>query len=265
MKSISVELSAEFREIEIIPIADTHVGDPLADEKLFRKRVEYVRTTENAFAILNGDLGNFANKNSPSDIYGEHLSPMKQIARITDIVKPIRDKVLAVTTGNHEARIYRNDGVDITRLICRELGLEDRYSEGAAIVFIRFGRTRDGRKESNGSGETRKMCYTLFMNHGSGGGRKEGAKAIRLADMASIIDADVYVHSHTHLGMVMKQSFFRIDARNDAYRPVEKLFVNTGAHLDYAGYAEIGEFKPAGKANPHIFLCGSERRMDARL
>lgn len=265
MKAITVELDANLKELEIIPIADTHVGDPMADEKLFRKRVEYIRTTPNAYAMLNGDLGNFANKNAPSDIYGERLSPMKQIERISEIIRPIKDKTLAVTSGNHEARIYRNDGVDITRLICRELGIEDRYSEGAAILFLRFGQVRNGMKESNGSGEVRKMCYTLYMNHGSGGGRKEGAKAIRLADMASIIDADVYIHSHTHLGMILKEDFFRIDARNNAYRAVEKLFVNTGASVDYGSYAEIGEFKPAGKATPHIYLSGSERKAYATL
>ena len=39
---------------------------------------------------------NFANKNSPSDIYGEHLSPMKQIECISEIVRPIKDKTLVV-------------------------------------------------------------------------------------------------------------------------------------------------------------------------
>ena len=265
MKAITIDLDAGLKEIEILPIADTHVGDPLSDEKLFRKRVEYVRTTPNAYAMFNGDLGNYANKSSPSDIYGEHLSPMKQIERISDIIRPIKDKTIAVTPGNHEARIYKNDGVDITRLICRDLGIEDRYSDGAAIVFVRFGQVNGKTRESNGSGEIRKMCYTIYMNHGSGGGRKEGAKAIRLADMAAIIDADVYVHSHTHLGMAMKQAFFRIDARNNSYRSVEKLFVNTGALLDYGGYAETGEYKPAGKDTPHIFLSGSDRRMRATL
>ena len=33
------------------------------------------------------------------------------------------------------------------------------------------------------------------------------AKAIRLADMASIVDADIYIHSHTHLPMIMKQAY----------------------------------------------------------
>lgn len=43
---------------------------------------------------------------------------------------------------------------------------------------------------------------------------KRETEAIRLADMASIIDCDIYIHSHTHLPMVMKQGFHRIDLQN---------------------------------------------------
>ena len=45
--------------------------------------------------------------------------------------------------------------------------------------------------------------------------------------------------------MIMKQSFFRADASNCCAKPVEKLFVNTGAALGYGGYGQAQEFKPA--------------------
>ena len=265
MRAINVELGNELKQIELVPMADTHVGDRHADIPLFRKRVEYVLNTPSAFALFNGDLGNYATKTSPSDVYGEALPPMEQLKRITALIGPIKHKTIAVTPGNHEARLYKNDGIDITRLICRELGIEDKYSDEAAIIFLRFGELSRGCHESNGSGQIRKMCYTLYMNHGSGGGRKEGAKAIRLADMASIIDADVYIHSHTHLPMVMKEAYFRIDVRNNAYRAVDKLFVNTGASMNYGGYSETYEFKPSSKDTPHIFLSGTCREMYAKL
>ena len=109
------------------------------------------------------------------------------------------------------------------------------------------------------------MTYSLYINHGSGGGRKEGAKAIRLADMASIVDADVYIHSHTHLPMIMKQGFYRTCEANRSVAPVSKLFVNTAAALDYGGYGEIQEYKPTSKDTPAIYLDGHKRGMTARL
>ena len=90
-------------------------------------------------------------------------------------------------------------------------------------------------------------------------------KAIRLADMASIVDADVYIHSHTHLPMIMKQGFYRTCEANRSVAPVSKLFVNTAAALDYGGYGEIQEYKPTSKDTPVIYLDGHKRGMTARL
>ena len=109
------------------------------------------------------------------------------------------------------------------------------------------------------------MRYTVYCNHGSGGGRKEGAKAIRLADMAGIVDADIYIHSHSHLPMVMKQGFFRADVCNSTVTNVTKLFVNTAANLSYGGYGAAQEYKPSSTDTPVIYLDGSRRNMSAKL
>lgn len=200
-----------------------------------------------------------------SDSYAEELTPMEQINTATYLFEPIKEKILAITTGNHERRTYNKEGIDLMEIVARQMGLYDKFSKAGALIFIRLGEQSRGIKESIGSGKIRKMCYTVYTNHGSGGGRKEGAKAIRLADMASIVDADIYIHSHTHLPMIMKQSFFRTDIHNSTYKAVDKLFVNTAATLNYGGYGEVYEFKPASKDNPVIYLNGTKKEMAARL
>ena len=144
-------------------------------------------------------------------------------------------------------------------------GLEDRYTSTSAVMFVRLGAETRGRKESNGSGLTRRISYSLYVLHGSGGGRKEGAKAIRLADLASIIDTDIYIHSHTHLPLIMKQAFHRINYQNNSVAIVDKLFVNTAANLNYGGYGEAGAFKPSSKETPIIYLSGTNKSFVARL
>lgn len=109
------------------------------------------------------------------------------------------------------------------------------------------------------------MLYSIYVTHGSGGGRKEGAKAIRLADMASIVDVDIYVHGHTHLPLTMKQAFYRTDMSNCKVTLVDKLFVNTAAKLRYGGYGQTFEFKPASTANPVIYLNGERKEFTANL
>ena len=265
MKIIKIDLPRELESVELHTFADEHIGDEHSDINRVIERIEYVKNTPNAYCILNGDLMDNATKTSIGDTYTQVFNPMEQLARAVELFDPIKDKILCITHGNHENRTYKKEGINLSRLIADQLGLADRYTPTSATLFIRVGETSRGVKETNGSGKYRQICYTLYVLHGSGGGRKEGAKAIRLADMAAVIDTDIYIHSHTHLPMIMKQAFHRIDPRNNTVALVDKLFVNTAANLNYGGYGEAAEFKPASKDTPIIYLSGTEKNFKARL
>ncbi len=257
MKVIKIDLSSELEEIELHIFADEHIGDEHSDVKRVLQRIEYVKNTPNAYCILNGDIIDNATRTSIGDIYTQTCNPMEQLERAIAIFEPIKDKILCITHGNHENRSYKNEGINISRLIATQLGLGDKYSPTSAVLFIRLG------KDPHAHG--RKFRYTGYVLHGSGGGRKEGAKAIRLADMAGIIDVDFYIHSHTHTPMVLKQGFHRVDTCNSRVSLVTKLFVNTAANLTYGGYGEAGEFKPTSTDTPVIYLSGTKRYYDAKL
>ena len=258
MKAIKVNLPNDIKTAELHLFADLHIGDKLCDLESIKSRVEAVRNNKNAYCILNGDIINNATKTSISDCYAEELSPMEQIKRFVEIFEPIKDRIIAITSGNHENRTYTKEGVDITYLCAKQLGLAERYSKTGAIIFLRIG-------QGNKKIHNRPICYIIYCTHGSGGGRKEGAKAIRLADMANIIDADIYIHSHTHLPMIMKEAHYRTDALNSTFQIVNKLFVNTSAMLNYGGYGEEKEFKPNSKDCPTIYLNGTKKEFRATL
>lgn len=265
MKVIKIDLPRELEYVELHIFADEHIGDEHSDIKRVMQRIEDVKNNPNAYCILNGDIMDNATKTSIGDTYTQELNPMEQLQRAVELFEPVKDKCLCITHGNHENRTYRKEGINLSALIATQLGLLDRYTPTSAMIFLRFGKISRGTKEDNGSGEVRKMCYTIYALHGSGGGRKEGAKAIRLADMASIVDADIYIHSHTHLPMVMKQAFHRVDKHNSKVAIVDKLFVNTASNLDYGGYGEAGEFKPSSKKSPTIYMSGKKKDFTAKL
>ena len=265
MKIIKIDLPRELDRVELHLFADEHLGDEQCDVKRLLQRIEYVKNTPNAYCILNGDIIDNATKTSIGDTYAQEFNPMGQLQKAVEVFEPIKDKILCITHGNHENRTYKKEGINLSALIAKQLGLSERYTPTSAVLFIRFGENERGLKETNGSGKYRKICYTVYVLHGSGGGRKEGAKAIRLADMASIVDTDIYIHSHTHLPMVMKQGFHRIDTKNSSVALVDKLFVNTAANLNYGGYAEAQEFKPTSKDTPTIYLGGTKKTYEARL
>ena len=265
MKVVKIDLPSELQHLELHIFADEHIGDEQSDLKRLLERIEYIKNTPHAYCLMNGDILDNATKTSIGDTYTQEFNPMEQLHRAVEIFSPIKDKILCITHGNHENRTYKKEGINLSRLIADQLGLSDRYSPTSVVLFIRFGKDGAGHKETNGSGKTRKICYTAYSLHGSGGGRKEGTKAIRLADMASIIDVDIYIHSHTHLPIVMKQAFHRIDSRNSTVALVDKLFVNTAANLNYGGYGEAGEFKPSSKETPVIYLSGVKKHFTAKL
>lgn len=264
MKTIKIDLPQNLLQLEIHPFADEHLGDEYCDVKRLLARIDYVKNTPNAYCILNGDILDNATKTSIGDTYTQELNPMEQLKKAVEMFSPIANKVLAITHGNHENRTYK-EGINLSYLIAKQLGLEDKYSPTSAVLFIRFGKQSSGHKESNGSGKVRKVCYTMYALHGSGGGRKEGSKANRLAEMASIIDCDIYLHAHTHLPIIMKQGFHRIDERNSTVAMVNKLFVNCAANLHYGGYGEAQEFKPSSMDTPVIYLNGTKKEFIARL
>lgn len=260
MKCIKATFPAEWETANVYTLADLHIGDPHCDRRHVDAQIERIKNDPYGLCLLNGDLMNTALKASVSDVYSETLRPIDQIVELVNLLTPIKEKIIGSTIGNHEARVYKYDGVDIMRLACRELGVEDKYHPDGILIFLRFG-TRSDRAHHKDT----QQLYTIYATHGSGGGRKEGAKAIRLADLASIVDADIYVRSHVHMPLTMRESFYRPNLSNSSVQLVDKVFVNTAATLDYGGYGQQQEYKPASRETPIIRLYGSQKKIETIL
>ena len=256
MKAIRADLSADYKSIELLVLADYHYADPHSDHDAIRKDIDYVNSHENAYCVLAGDLLDCALKSSLGDAY-TNLSPMEELTAMMDLVQPIAHKILAIVGGNHEARHYKTNGVDMTRLLAKQLGIEGKYSPDTALVFLRVGSDRDHARRH------RPILYTIYLTHGSGGGRKEGGKIQRLADYCQIVDADLYIAGHTHLPASFKTGFARPSAANNSITYCTKLFVNSAAKLQYGGYGDTGGFKPPCIDTPHILLSGEHKDMRA--
>ena len=259
MKTIKIDLPADLEEIELYPVFDWHIGDSMSDAFLIEDTLKRIKETPNAYCILGGDLMDTAIASSIGDTYGAHLQPMEQLKLCVKLFEPIKDKILCILPGNHENRVYKSDGIDMTAMMAAQLGLSDRYSETTALLFIRFGH------ESRRYAENRKMVYTIYATHGSGGGRREGGKINRLADLAQIVDSDVYLCGHTHLPAVFREVFYRANKNNSSIQYVDRLFVNAAAALNYGGYGDKAGFKPASKQSPVIYLDGKRHRISAKV
>lgn len=262
MKCLRVERPREWKDARLYVLADEHIGDAHHDSQCLDEKLQLIKNDDHAMVIVNGDVLNAALKNSVSDVYSETMTLGAAIDYTTALLMPIKDKIIAGTMGNHEYRAYKEAGVDVVRVIFANLGIVDRYLCEGGMVFIRFGQNGT---QKHGREFPPKVWYSVYVTHGSGGGRREGGKANRLADMASIVDADVYIHSHVHTPMVLRKCFHRVDPYNCVTVSADRLFVNTGASLSWGGYAQTGEYDPASKRTPVIKLDGREKIACATL
>lgn len=260
MKVIHVDLPSEIKdnELKLFPLSDTHVDDPSCNHKLLRTWRDEVLNTPNAYVIINGDICNMALPSSKSDVFSATMKPDEAIDFVVDFLKPIKHKILSAVSGNHDSRAYKAAGIDSMKRICRELDIEDKYHPHACVVFVSFGKSQ-GR-------DIRKQPYVIFHRHGNVGGKRIGGKANALEDMLSIIDADVYIISHTHQAMTFKKDFYRCDYRNKKITAVEKTFVNSNAFLDYENsYAVSLGCSPSSKQYPVITLKGTVKKVEVKL
>lgn len=240
---------------EILVLADLHIGDRHSDVRLIQGLIDSVRDTPHRYAILAGDIMNNAIIGSKSDTYSEVLSPMDQMSYAVKLLEPIKDKILAVVPGNHEDRTTRVAGFDLTLAICAQLGIATCYREDAALLLVRFGKKKDGHP----------LVYSIYINHGHGGGRRVGGKMNSLQDFGQIIDTDIYIVGHTHLPASFKDSSFRVSLGRGTAVLRERLFVNTASALRYGGYGMKGGYQPPSNSYPVITLYAKEHRMSATV
>ena len=257
MKIINVKLNENIKELHIIPISDVHIGDKQANLKMFKEVLERIKNEECTYTILNGDLCNTALKNSQSDVYEDSMSPMEQLNMLITLLEPIKDKILVMSSGNHEDRIIKETNIDIIRLTAKQLGIEDKYSNGWWYLYLRFGQKERGIK--------RPMCYQITGYHGSGGGRKAGGKANRLQEMSQVVVADLYIMGHTHLPMSMKQQIWVPDYGNNTLNKKEMYYLMSNSFLEPEGYGEKLGLVPNSNTTTEAILDGTKRKIKTIL
>ncbi len=253
-------LDPSFKELLLAPTSDIHYGNPLFSEHHLKAHITFLKDTPNAFTILNGDLIEAVTKVSKGDVYKQKVSPQDQRDYIINLFGPIKDKVLGMTTGNHENRIYNETGIDVSKDIAERLGCP--YRAEGLLLKIAFG-------DLNKSTEGKPFVYYVYCTHGYGGARTKAAKAVKVERVATWIDADVYILSHDHVVNVAPDVYLVPDNRTrtdeasgftigkiTAHR---KMLIKSGAFIKWGGYSEMLGFPPVDLNVPIIKFSGENK------
>ncbi len=248
-------LSPDFTDINIIVLSDLHYGNPYCSIKHFQRTVDFIKRNHNCYCFLNGDLLEAVTKASKGDVYTQKLTPQEQRDDVIDMLLPIKGRILGVTTGNHENRIYGETGVDLTADIATALNAP--YRAEGMLYKLSFG---DGNESHRG----KPFVFWSYITHGYGGARTKSAKAVKAERVGTWIPrCDFIAMSHDHVVNVAPDIDFVPDNRGTvnedgflsgkiaAHR---KMLIKTNSFIKWGGYAEMGGFPPSEMCSPLISL-----------
>lgn len=254
-------LPAELKRVVVIFISDLHYGNPNFSPTHFKRTLELIASNPEYYMILNGDLCESAIKSSKGDVYSQVGTPQDQRDWVIKQLLPLKDRVLAATDGNHERRITREVGFDLTADISAALGCP--YRPCGVAVKICFGGGNENHPE-------KPYTYHIYATHGYGGARTNSAKAVKAERLSYWIHADCYAMSHDHTVNAAPVPYLIPDERSKIgedgfetgqFREYRKILVKTNAYLKWGGYSEAGGFSPVDLLTPEVIFSGEGKRL----
>lgn len=255
IKPIKINLE-EDNNIQIYVLSDMHIGDANADLPTLKKIIEHIKNTPNMYVILLGDILNTALKTSKSDIYSETLNIMDAQKLALQLLLPIKDKILAMTPGNHENRVWKEVGIDLSLWLAEKLEVQDRYRNNNIALTIQFGSDVNGNP----------FRLNIFGQHGAyGGGRRLGAAMNALEDLDGIVgNADIYIRAHTHQPIQGSRNIFLFDDKGNIHRRT-KYYFNSPSVLNYGGYAAEKGYKPTDDTPCYLNIRAISTRKGSKV
>lgn len=239
---------AGFETVEIYPISDLHIGSPEFNEPAFQKISREIMEQPNRFCVILGDIVDNGIKSAVTNIYDATMQPREQRAYAAELLHPIKDRILCMTSGNHCYRSRKETDTDPAELVASKLNIEHLYQPDLVFLKITTGRRTDHCK--------RPPNYCIGVTHGAGGGMLIGAGLNKSEPLAITMGVDLMITGHTHRPMTAPTMRFECDMAKGVMVAKEiRLLVSTG-YLDYAGYASRKMLKPVSiRPNKAILNC----------
>lgn len=245
--------------VELVPFGDIHIGNPNCDIQKVESVLSYVMEKPNRYLSLAGDLIENNIKSSPGSVFEQSMSITSQIGWICAKLQPIAEagKIICYTPGNHEYdRSTKEVGISPADLIVSNLmqydsTLGDRYCPEGAYIFLRF-RNIKGRTKKTAREQV--ACFTIYQLHGSSSASRLGAKVNKVQDMENVVNANIYIHAHTHESFAIPTSVFTVLSQQYLIKEEEAWLVNCNSYLRYGGYASRKGMRPTGNKVPVIQL-----------
>ena len=229
---------------EILFFGDLHHGHPQSQTEKAKAMLDYA-LKKKMYIFCMGDMLEAGLSTSIGDsVYMQTLNPQRQMEEIIDLLEPLAKAglIIGYLSGNHEQRIANATGIDISKVICRQLGITYLGMAGWTVASV---------------GNIR---YSLYCTHGSGGSRFIYTKLSKVINLGSWIDCDILAMGHVHSiasEVLIKQTYNRTHNRVEEKKQYVCL---TGSYIAWnKTYAEAQGYPPTKLGSPKAKLMTDKK------
>src|SRR5664280_938311 len=260
-----IEASDKRNFCYLLPIGDIHAGSPQSDLEKFEGYLKWAKE-ERAYIFGMGDLFDTVVIGGLSSPFGATMGLRECKKYLKDRLRPVKDLILGMILGNHEARLVKIAECDLIEDLCDDLGIP--YCGFSAVLKIGVG--HNARHRADGDKTCSRISYTAFMHHTTGGGATPGGKLNRVYKLTDLFEgADLLIGAHNHMeiaGTVDRYRLHRTDDGKSVLKPDKVFIVDSGSFLNWDGsYAEQMMLPPSHTGAPRIRLDGLKHDVHVSL
>ncbi len=180
--------------LELHHLTDTHIDSPDFAEGELRERIQHIKNTEGAYWCHGGDIWSlilYNDKRFSGVVRADyqdalHSYPERCLERACELFEPIKDKMLAMGAGNHEAVVGKHFHRNLAAELAAKLGKPEAYigDRGWVVLSLKY--------------HTQSMTVTGYLYHGWSTGRLGGRKMIQSERDIGAWNADFIFLGHDH-------------------------------------------------------------------
>lgn len=215
--------------VTIYPVVCWHIGARQSDELFILDTIERIKNDPNGYWVYLGDGGECVTKYSKGDVFSQTMNPQQQLNRLVELLQPIRDKGLFFIKGNHDARTFKESGLDFTSCLASALQLP--YLGTSVFWNLVVNRS----------------SYDVFMHHGLDSGVNIGGKVNAAKKFEQFIHADAIFSAHSHICCELPPQHVAY-LHNASEKPIQwrttREYVCGCAYDSRTGYAEDKGYPP---------------------
>ena len=246
---IKCNLSRDLDYADIYFIHDVHYGAEIFDEKKWNAFKKKIQGNDKAYLCWVGDIMENALPNSKSDVFTQRYSPEEQKEWATQQLIDLKDKTIAVVSGNHEYnRTTKMCGLYPLYDCCLLAGVDEKYRNSIAFIDIGIGERRKG--------DRKQIHYFGQIQH-----KAKDTKLICSADYTDGIDFFAYGHDHEPKDKPRAKLVFDQHNKVIYKRNVEVL--NSGSNCFFGGYGALEGYRPQSYKMYKLRIFGGKKDMES--